>query len=92
MTLIALFLLSAGSGLAGPTTQEFAKALAEHSGDHVKVTDVRHLCCKSFGTDEPTEVNCGWQQRIGRHLKRCSTSLAVDGRGWHLTDKPSLKH
>lgn len=89
MTLIALFLLSAGSGLAGPTTQEFANALAEHTGAHVKVTDVRHLSCKGFGADEPTEANCGWQQRSGKNWKRYSTNVAVDGRGWHLIDEPN---
>jgi hypothetical protein len=88
--LIALFLLSVPpvSSSAGPTTQEFASALAEHKGGPVKATDLRHLSCKGFGPDEPTEADCNWRQRVGSTWKRYSTYVAVDGRGWHLIDEP----
>jgi hypothetical protein len=91
---IALLLLSASAGpaFAGPTPQEFANALADFTGKHVKATDVRHLSCKGFGADEPTEADCSWQQRIGRNWKWYSTYVAVDGRGWHLIDEPNPKH
>ena len=93
MTLIALLLLSAslGAPFAGPTPHEFAKALADFTGKHIKVTDVRHLSCKGFGPNEPTEADCSWQQRIGKKWKRYSTYVAVDGSGWHLIDEPIPK-
>jgi hypothetical protein len=72
--------------------QEFVKALAEHTGQQVKVADLRHLSCKSFGADEPTEAECSWQQRTGSTWKRFSTYVAVDGRGWHPIDEPNPKH
>jgi hypothetical protein len=55
MSLIALLLLSApaGSGSTGPTSQAFAKALAEHTGRQVNAGDLRRLSCKGFGADEP---------------------------------------
>jgi len=91
MSLIALLLLSAsaGSGSTGPTSQAFAKALAEHTGRQVNAAHLRRLHCKGFGADEPTEAECRWQQRVGGHWKGYSTYVAVDGRGWHLIDEPN---
>ena len=90
MTVVALSLLFAsGTAPPGPTPQEFAKVLAEHTGAHVKATDLRHLSCKDFGADEPTEASCRWQQRVGRKWKRYSVYVAADGSGWHLIDEPN---
>ena len=91
MTLVALLLLAVSSGFAGPTQKEFASALSNFTGKHVNVGDLRHLSCKGFGADEPTEADCSWEQRSGGHWKRYSTYVAVDGRGWHLIDEPSPK-
>lgn len=91
MTLLAIFLLVAGSGTvsAGPTTAEFAKALSEHTGRHINPADLRRLSCKDFGDDEPTEAECRWKWRVGDKWKRYSTYVAVDSKGWHLIDEPN---
>lgn len=90
MRVLALLLLvgKAAAGLPGPSLAEFAKALSEHTGQNVKAADLRRLSCQDFGSDEPTEAKCRWQQRIGTRWKRCSTYLAIDARGWHLIDEP----
>jgi hypothetical protein len=87
---IALLLLVAlsGSSFVGPASTEFASALADFTGKSVKPTDLRHLSCKGFGADEPTEAACSWQQRVGGSWKGFSTYVAVGGRGWHLIDEP----
>lgn len=93
MTAIALLLLS-GVGdphLAGPSTAEFARALADFTGNRVTVADVRRLSCTLFGAEEPTGAECGWQQRIDQRWSRYSTYVVVDGRNWHLVDEPSSK-
>jgi hypothetical protein len=94
MTPIALLWLSAVGphAFGGPSPTEFANALADFSGKQVTVADVRHLSCRGFGADEPTEAECSWQQRIGKSWKPYSTYIAVDGRGWHLIDEPNPKH
>jgi hypothetical protein len=78
-------LAAANGGFAGPTVAEFAKALAEFTGNPVAVSDVRRLSCKGF-EEEPTEAQCYWQQKSGNKWKRFSTYVAVDERGWHLID------
>jgi hypothetical protein len=88
MSLTALLLLSATAGSESPTVKEFAKALADHTGGHVNATDLRRVSCNGFGTDEPTEAKCTWQQRVGSRWQWYSTYVAVDGRGWHLIDEP----
>jgi hypothetical protein len=93
MTPAALFLLSAlaGPSFVGPSPAEFASALAAFTGKPVKAANVRHLSCKGFGADEPTEADCSWQQRVGTNWKGFSTYVAVDARGWHLIDEPNPK-
>ena len=91
--LAALLLFSASSSpaFADPTTQDFAKALAAFTSKPIKVSDVRRLSCKGFGSDEPTEAECRWQQWNGKKWKRYSTYVAVDGDGWQLIDEPNQK-
>lgn len=86
-----MLLLSTAAGSAVPTVHEFAKALADHAGSQVDVSDLRRLSCNGFGADEPTEAECSWQQRVGRQWRRYSTYVAVDGTGWHLIDEPKQK-
>ena len=90
MMVLALLLLVANAvaGLPGPTPAEFAKALSEHTGRNVNAADLRRLCCKDVGADEPTEAKCRWQQRVGVKWRKFSTYVAIDARGWHLIDEP----
>ena len=91
MTPALPFLLAAlaAGGFVGPTPAEFARAVGDFTGKPVKVANVRHLSCKGFGDYEPTEAACSWRQRMSGKWKRYSTSVAVDGRGWHLIDEPN---
>lgn len=89
--LAALILLStsASPAIAGPTRQEFASALANFTRNPVRVRDIRRLSCEGFGSDEPTEAECRWQQRHGKKWKKYSTYVAVDGNGWQIIDEPN---
>ena len=83
-----LALHAAHADAAGPSTAEFANALAEFIGKPVSVADIRRLSCKGI-EEEPTEAACSWQQRSGKKWKRFATFVAVDSHGWHLIDEPS---
>jgi hypothetical protein len=91
MLLVALLLLSGvgGHALAGPTTAELASALTDFTNTRVTVANVRGLSCKVFGTDEPTEAVCSWQQRIGGRWRRYSAYVVVQDRRWDLVDEPT---
>lgn len=78
----------ASAAYAGPSSAEFADAVAEFTGKLVSVADIRRLSCKSFD-EEATEAECKWQQRSDKKWKSFSTYVAVDRKGWHLTDAPS---
>ncbi|MBB3356330.1 MULTISPECIES: hypothetical protein [unclassified Novosphingobium] len=73
-----------------PSAAELAAAIAMHTKKLVLPADVRPLGCEGF-TEEPTEFECRWTQKIHGKWFRYSTYFAIDGADWIIIDWPPSK-
>ena len=80
--------VASGASLAAPTPAELASAMEIFTGRMVAADAVRQVSCEGIA-EEPTEAVCEWQQKDGRHWRRYSGFLAVDGNAWLLIDAPA---
>jgi hypothetical protein len=70
-----------------PSADALADALAAYRNVRVAPADLRAIACAAIA-EEPSEFDCGWEERSGGRWVRFATWLARDGRGWTVLDDP----